>query len=455
MPRRRCSPGATTRSADSSTLPEGSTRSSSGTPSSSCRTTGRRRCATSRRLGDRLRHEPETLVTASNRAAHVYRLGDRAPSARALAERLDAEPSAEVVLFREDGTAVARREGVELRLDLAHDGTLLDGDPAVLDQPDAATRVLAALRCPNAGDVIVSAAEGWEFADLGGGHHRGGGSHGSLVAGDSLVPIVTVGLAADLPRSVVDVAPLVLVPFRRGRAAVRPSTGRMTSVRPADGERRRVRMVDAQLRRRGIADERVLEAMARVPREEFVPPALAERAYDDAALPIGEGQTISQPFIVAAMCELLGLDGSEHVLDVGTGSGYAAAVLDELAASVVSIERVAGAGRAGAPGAGAHRARGGRRCASGTGRKARPSERHSTRSRSLPRPTACRLPCSTSLLSAAGWFCRGDDPADSASCASFAPSKGRSRRPRSHAVSSRSCPTNGLCPQQRPLPSPA
>src|SRR5262245_52229641 len=80
--------------------------------------------------------------------------------------------------------------------------------------------------------------------------------------------------------------------------------------------------------------------MATVPREEFVPAGIARKAYDDAALPIGEGQTISQPYIVAAMCELLALDGSEQVLDVGTGTGYAAAVLDELAASVVSVERV-------------------------------------------------------------------------------------------------------------------
>jgi protein-L-isoaspartate(D-aspartate) O-methyltransferase len=109
---------------------------------------------------------------------------------------------------------------------------------------------------------------------------------------------------------------------------------------PSDWERRRARMVERQLRRRGISDERVLAAMARVPREEFVPPGLVDRAYDDAALPIGEGQTISQPFIVAAMCELLALDGSELVLDVGTGSGYAAAVLDELAREVVSLERV-------------------------------------------------------------------------------------------------------------------
>jgi protein-L-isoaspartate(D-aspartate) O-methyltransferase len=108
----------------------------------------------------------------------------------------------------------------------------------------------------------------------------------------------------------------------------------------ADAERGRARMVERQLRRRGISDERVLEAMGRVPREAFVPPGIAGHAYDDAALPIGEGQTISQPYIVAAMCELLSLEGGETVLDVGTGSGYAAAVLDELAESVISIEVV-------------------------------------------------------------------------------------------------------------------
>jgi protein-L-isoaspartate(D-aspartate) O-methyltransferase len=105
-------------------------------------------------------------------------------------------------------------------------------------------------------------------------------------------------------------------------------------------EERRARMVERQLRRRGIVDERVLAAMGRVPREAFVPAPIVDRAYDDAALPIGEEQTISQPYIVAAMCELLGLDGTEHVLDVGTGSGYAAAVLDELAATVVSVELI-------------------------------------------------------------------------------------------------------------------
>jgi protein-L-isoaspartate(D-aspartate) O-methyltransferase len=99
-------------------------------------------------------------------------------------------------------------------------------------------------------------------------------------------------------------------------------------------------MVELQLRSRGIDDERVLEAMERVPREEFVPTGLRERAYDDAALPIGVGQTISQPYMVARICAELGLRGHERVLDVGTGSGYQAAVLAELAAEVHSIERI-------------------------------------------------------------------------------------------------------------------
>lgn len=94
------------------------------------------------------------------------------------------------------------------------------------------------------------------------------------------------------------------------------------------------------LRRRGIRDERVLAAMARVPRELFVPRELADVAYEDGALPIGHEQTISQPYIVAATCELLRLVGVERVLDVGTGSGYGACVLAELAAEVVSIELV-------------------------------------------------------------------------------------------------------------------
>lgn len=99
-------------------------------------------------------------------------------------------------------------------------------------------------------------------------------------------------------------------------------------------------MVEQQLRQRGIADGRVLAAMARVPREIFVPEGVRELAYEDGALPIGFGQTISQPYIVGAICSLLELSGGESVLDVGTGSGYQAAVLAELAADVTTIERV-------------------------------------------------------------------------------------------------------------------
>lgn len=98
-------------------------------------------------------------------------------------------------------------------------------------------------------------------------------------------------------------------------------------------------MVERQLRQRGIGDERVMGAMGEVPREAFLPEGLRERAYEDSALPIGEEQTISQPWIVAAICQALELAGSELVLEVGTGSGYSAAVLARLAAHVVSIER--------------------------------------------------------------------------------------------------------------------
>jgi hypothetical protein len=165
------------------------------------------------RAGDPLRHEPDTLVAASNRAAHVYRTGTAAPSARRLAERLDGAPSTGVVLFREDDVYVARREGAELLLREGTDGLELHGDVAVLDQPDGVARALAALRCPNAGDVVLSAAAGWEFADLGGRHHLGGGSHGSLDEGDSLVPVLTVGLGGEAPVSTVDVSPRLLDHF--------------------------------------------------------------------------------------------------------------------------------------------------------------------------------------------------------------------------------------------------
>lgn len=107
-----------------------------------------------------------------------------------------------------------------------------------------------------------------------------------------------------------------------------------------DFERLRRIMVNDQLRLRGIRDERVLHAMGQVPRHLFVSEDLLDRAYDDCALPIGEGQTISQPYMVALMTELLELRGDETVLEVGTGSGYQSAVLSLLAAEVYTVERM-------------------------------------------------------------------------------------------------------------------
>ena len=98
-------------------------------------------------------------------------------------------------------------------------------------------------------------------------------------------------------------------------------------------------MVERQLRRRGIGDERVLHAMAEVPRERFLPEALRGDAYRDGALPIGEGQTMSQPWIVACMTMLAEPTGRDRVLEVGTGSGYGAAVLSRCCGEVVTIER--------------------------------------------------------------------------------------------------------------------
>ena len=101
----------------------------------------------------------------------------------------------------------------------------------------------------------------------------------------------------------------------------------------------RLRMIESQLRQRGIKDERVLAAMARVPRHEFTPEQFRSQAYADHPLPIGKGQTISQPYIVALMLEALALEPADKVLEVGTGSGYVTALLAELADQVVSLER--------------------------------------------------------------------------------------------------------------------
>jgi protein-L-isoaspartate(D-aspartate) O-methyltransferase len=107
-----------------------------------------------------------------------------------------------------------------------------------------------------------------------------------------------------------------------------------------DHERDRERMVRMQIEARGVRDSRVLEAMRAVPRHLFVPGHVIGSAYRDAPLPIGQGQTISQPYIVALMTELLELKGEEKVLEIGTGSGYQAAILGQLAAQVITVERI-------------------------------------------------------------------------------------------------------------------
>jgi hypothetical protein len=134
------------------------------------------------------------LVTASNRAAMIY-----TAEPRLVAERLDGQPAAGIVLFEEDGRLVVRRDG--------------DEDESLLDElPDGHARAAAAVRNPNSGEVIVSAAAGWEFGDLAGRSHLGGGSHGSLDAADSEVPMLTVGLGPP-PASITGIKRLVVDHF--------------------------------------------------------------------------------------------------------------------------------------------------------------------------------------------------------------------------------------------------
>jgi hypothetical protein len=164
------------------------------------------------RLDERFAEVDGALVTASNRAGMVYRLPGCALDPRELAARLDGDRAVEVALFLENGEGIARREGEELRFAPSVDGWRLAGDAGVLDHPNGLERAWAALHNPNAGEVLVSAAPGVEYADLGGRHHLGGGSHGSLVAADSIVPMLTVGLDPP-PASITGVAPLVLAHF--------------------------------------------------------------------------------------------------------------------------------------------------------------------------------------------------------------------------------------------------
>jgi hypothetical protein len=142
------------------------------------------------------RYADSIVVCASNRAAQIYLLPDARVDAADLARTLDGVASVDVTFRRVGDDVVARRDGA-------------DGPVAQLEHPDAERRVRAALANPNAGDLLVSAADGWELVDLGGNHHAGGGSHGSLSAGDSFAPLLTVGLDAD-PRRITDVAPAAL-----------------------------------------------------------------------------------------------------------------------------------------------------------------------------------------------------------------------------------------------------
>jgi len=148
------------------------------------------------RLESALARFDDIVVCASNRAAQVYLLPGARTDAEQLAAALDGEPSVDVTLRLDGGAVVARRDGA-------------DGRPDELEHPDAARRARAALMNPNAGELLVSAAEGWEFADLGGRHHSGGGSHGSLVAGDSIVPVLTIGVTGEISR-ITDVKQAVL-----------------------------------------------------------------------------------------------------------------------------------------------------------------------------------------------------------------------------------------------------
>ncbi len=158
------------------------------------------------------RFADEIVVTASNRAGQVYLLPDARCDAARLAELLDGETAVETTLRREGGEAVARREGEELRFRPGDGGWETSGDPAILDHPDALHRSWCALANPNAGELLVSASSGWELLDIGGRHHSGGGSHGSLTAGDSIVPLLTIGVD-ESPARITEIVPAVLGHF--------------------------------------------------------------------------------------------------------------------------------------------------------------------------------------------------------------------------------------------------
>jgi hypothetical protein len=163
-------------------------------------------------------HADSVVVTASNRAGQVYLLPDARIDAATLARALDTEASVETTLRLEGDEAVARRAGEELRFRPDGEGWRTAGDASILDYPDAFNRTWSALANPNAGELLISAAPGWEFVDIGGRHHSGGGSHGSLTEGDSIVPVLTIGVDAPIER-ITDVTPAVIEHFSHARVA--------------------------------------------------------------------------------------------------------------------------------------------------------------------------------------------------------------------------------------------
>jgi predicted AlkP superfamily pyrophosphatase or phosphodiesterase len=168
-----------------------------------CSDHGQTHVDSSVRLQDRFAALADVLVTASNRAGMVYRLPGCTLDTRELALRLDGVDAVETVLFRDGDDVIARRDREDVRVDRAGE---------LFEYPDGGARAWAAVNNPNAGELIVSAAPGYEFADLAGRHHAGGGSHGSLRLGDSEVPMLTIGFESQ-PQSIVDIAPAVLQHF--------------------------------------------------------------------------------------------------------------------------------------------------------------------------------------------------------------------------------------------------
>jgi predicted AlkP superfamily pyrophosphatase or phosphodiesterase len=153
------------------------------------------------------RYDAELFLAASNRVAQVYRLPGARTGVEEVVGRLERDPAVDAVLFRADEEAIVRRHGEELRFRPDGDGAWeTSGDEGLLSDPNGFERVWEALASPRAGDVLATAVEGHEFADIGGRLHVGGGSHGSLVAGDSEVPMLSVG-AGPPPARIVDIAP--------------------------------------------------------------------------------------------------------------------------------------------------------------------------------------------------------------------------------------------------------